>query len=531
MTPSDAAAGPSISSRWLEGRRHLLRGQLHDAQLVLEAMRSHEPDAALTHVLAAQIAWREGRIRAGTAHALDAARAGSNDPETLCTVITVLLVVGEVVAAHTLLEHPSLAACDDPVLLMRLAAHRKRLEEHAEALALLDRARAQGHDSPALGYQRGEELIFNGRLDEAEVELADALTRAPTHGQSAVPLTRQRKQTSEHNHLELIERSLRMVKPGSPDHAALEFARYKTLEDLGRDEEAWAALAHGNAMMYARLRVAADQRSNGLDRVLKQCVPAIRSATMRPVGGPQPIFIIGMPRSGSTLLERMLGNHASVTLAGELPDMGAQMHWVADTRNTRTEAFLARMPDLDFAEIGRRYLAQTQWRAHGKPFFIDKHSPNWALAGVIHAALPGAPILNLVRDPMDVCFSNWRLFFGDASAYSYDQSTLARFCLDYQRSIAWWHAVMPGAILDVPYTDLVHDPETTLRRVLDFCGLEWQAGCLDFMHNRAPVSTLSAAQVRQPIHTRAFGEWRRYADKLGPLQVALAAGHDTESAE
>lgn len=527
IAPSAQPAGPSSNPRWLEGRQHLLQGRLDDAHQVLASMRIHEPDAALTHLLAAQIAWRENGIRDGAAFALEAARAGCADPETLCTVIAVLLVTGEIVAARELLEHPSLRACDNPLLLMRIAGHRKRLEEHAEALALLDRAQAQGHDSPALKFRRGEELMFNGRLAEAEAEFAESLAQAPGHGHVAVPLVRLRKQTPEHNHLESITRSLDAVKQGGTDHAALEFARYKTLEDLGRDQEAWEALAHGNALMYARLRDQAEQRSAGLEPFLEQCVPGILRARARPVEGARPIFVVGMPRSGSTLLERMLGNHSGVTVAGELPDMGSQLHWVADTRNAYADVLLARLPEVDFAEVGRRYLAQTQWRAGGKRIYIDKHSPNWALAGVIHAALPQAPILNLVRDPMDVCFSNWRMFFGDASAWSYDQSTLACYCADYQRTMARWHALMPGAILDVRYADLVHDPETTLRKVIDFCGLEWEPGCVDISRNAAPSSTLSAAQVRSGVHTRAFGEWRRYEAQLSGLIQTLSPTPDS----
>jgi tetratricopeptide (TPR) repeat protein len=522
MAPVAAPADSSSNSRWLEGRQCLLQGRLDDAHRVLESMRIDEPDAALTHLLAAQIAWRENRIQAGTAHALDAAHAGSEDPESLCTVVAVLLVTGEIVAARTLLEHPVLVACDNPLLLMRMAGYRKQLEEHAEALALLDGARACGHNGPALSYRRGEELMFNGRLDEAEAELVDSLERAPAHGHVAVPLVRLRKQTPERNHLELIERSLRAVKPGGADHAALEFARYKTYEDLGRDQEAWEALARGNALMYARLRKEADGRSAGLEQFLEQCIPGIRRSRACTADGPRPIFIIGMPRSGSTLLERMLGNHSGVAAAGELPDMGAQLHWVADSRNSSGEVFFERLPGVDFAEVGRRYLAQTQWRARGKSFFVDKHSPNWALAGVIHAALPDAPILNLVRDPMDVCFSNWRVFFGDASAWSYDQSTLARYCLDYQRTIARWHAVMPGAILDVSYADLVREPETTLCKVFAFCGLKWEPGCEDIARNAAPSSTLSTAQVRGAVRRDTSSQWRRYALHLSRLEQALA---------
>jgi hypothetical protein len=198
-----------------------------------------------------------------------------------------------------------------------------------------------------------------------------------------------------------------------------------------------------------------------------------------------------------------------------------QLHWSADTAHTHGDAFLARVSGLDLAETGRRYLAQTHWRAQGKPFFIDKQPPNGILAGLIHAALPGARILHLVRDPMDVCFSNWRAFFGDAYAYSYGLDTLAAHFNNSRRVMAHWHAVMPGAILDVPYAELVSAPEATLRKVFDFCGLEWESDCADLSRNAEPSATLSAAQVRGPLRRDTSDQWRRYASQLSPLRNAL----------
>jgi hypothetical protein len=206
-----------------------------------------------------------------------------------------------------------------------------------------------------------------------------------------------------------------------------------------------------------------------------------------------------------------------------LVDFGNQLHWAADTSHTQGQAFLARLPDLDLAEVGRRYLAQTQWRARGKAFYIDKQPPNWVLAGLIHAALPHARLLHMARDPIDLCFSNWRAFFGDTYAYSYDMAGLAAYHQVYLRTMAHWREVMPNAILDVSYADLVSEPEAVMRRVFAHCGLQWEPGCLDMRSNAAPVATLSAAQVRTPLHARAFGEWRRYQSQLEPLRRALEA--------
>lgn len=527
MASSGSPGTLTSNALWQQAQQCLLQGRIDAAHAVLDRMRMPGGDAAGAALLAAQIAWREDRVRDGTRHALDAAQAATHDPETLCTTIAVLLETGETVVARKLIDRAQAVADDDPVLLMRLAGFRKRLEEHAAALSLLDRAQALGYDTPALRFLRGEELLFNGRIDEAEAELDASLARAPQYGRIAVPLVRLRRQAPEHNHLAAIDRGARLAPPGSGDAAAFEFARYKTLEDLGSDDDAWAALARGNALMWARVGNEAARHQAWLDRFLAAWTSDIPHGADQP-DGPLPIFIIGVPRSGTTLLERMLGNHPEVATTGELMDFGAQLHWLADTRNAHSDTLVARLPGLDYAELGRRYLARTRWRAPRQRFFVDKQPPNWVLAAAIHAALPQAPILHLVRDPMDLCFSNWRAYFGTACAYSYDLDALAAYHRDYRRVMAHWHRILPGAILDVPYADLVHEPDATLRRVFDFCGLPWEPGCTDITRNAAPSATLSAAQVREPLRRDTAGQWRRYASQLAPLADALAASGTLE---
>jgi tetratricopeptide (TPR) repeat protein len=525
MATQAASRGFASDPLWQQAQACLVRGQVGAARQVLASMQARQPAGDVyAYLLAAQIAWREDRVRDGARHALDAAGVVPDDAEALCMVATVLIEAGETLAARACLDQPTLAGCENPLLLMRAAGLRKRLEQHVEALALLDEAKSLGHATAALRFRRGEALMFNGWLEEAETELAASLAEAPAHGSVAVPLVRVRKQTAEHHHLDLLDRSAQHVAPGSREQAALEFARYKTLEDLGRDEEAWQALSRGNALMHARLHDEAAKHRAWLDRFLATWASEDGQIERDHPKGPLPIFIIGMARSGTTLLERMLGNHSQVAVAGELVDFGAQLHWMADTRNAQSDSLVSRLPDLDYAELGRRYLAQTQWRAHGKTFFIDKQPPNWVLAGAIHSALPRAPILNLVRDPMDTCFSNWRAYFGDACAYSYDLDALAAHFNDYRRVIAYWHRLMPGAILDVSYAGLVNEPEATLRKVFDFCGLAWEPGCGDPARNMSPSATLSAAQVRSPLRRDTGGQWRRYVRQLAPLATLLSGG-------
>jgi tetratricopeptide (TPR) repeat protein len=530
MASNPANRGFDSDLLWQKAQSCLARGQLADARQVLTAYRAlGRGNDTHAYLLAAQIAWAEDRVRDGTRDALEAARMAPDDAGTLCAVVGALLNVGENIAALECLDRASLAGCEDPLLLMQLAAHRRRLQQHGEGLALLDKAKSLQCGDPALRFMRGEALLHSGRLEEAETELASCLADAPDRGRVAVPLVGLRRQTLGRNYLAALDAGSQMAPPGTIDQAAFEFARCKTLEDLGRDDEAWQAITRGNELMRARLPGRLRQHQPLPDRFLDAWPVVNRAAPPAVDAGPQPIFIMGMPRSGTTLLERMLGNHSRVAAAGELMDFAMQLHWQADTRDVTGEPFISRLSVLDYAELGRRYLARTQWHARGKAFFVDKQPPNWMWAAAIHLALPRAPILNLVRDPMDVCFSHWRTYFGESCAYSHDFDTLAGVYEDYRRAMAHWHRIMPGAILDVSYSQLAREPEATLRKVFDFCGLAWEAGCTDITRNAAPSATPSAAQVRSSLHTRAFGAWRRYATRLQPLADALGVAAEAGS--
>jgi tetratricopeptide (TPR) repeat protein len=515
-----------VDTLWQDAQRALARGDERSAAATLEALVKLMPAFTPAHLTLGGIAHAQGRLRDATRHALDAARRLPDDANMIGNVVNALLMVGEVVAARDCLAHPAIARCRVGGVLARLAGMQQMLGEHPAALALLDRARAAGLNDADLSYLRGVQLTFNGRIDEATVELERCLKLGPTYGRASVTLARLSKQTDERNHLDYIRTQLQRVARGSEDHAAFEFAQYKELEDLGEYDAAWRALERGNAIMYARLGHDVARERARIDALIARCsaefVNAPASARHE---GPQPIFIVGMPRSGTTLLDRILGNHSQVISAGELGDFARQMRWAADHVSVQPidTAILERAAQLDYAEIGRRYLAQTQWRARGKAWFIDKLPINYVQAGFIARALPQARILHMTRAPMNVCFSNWRAFFGGGYAYSYDLDALAAQYRDYRRVMAHWHTVMPGRILDVSYESLTNDPAQVARDVFDFCGLSFEATALDIGRNTTPVATLSAMQVRGEIRRREVAEWVPYTSRLNALESRIEA--------
>lgn len=528
LSTFDARSGntsdPFAERLWQRAQRYIAEQQIKAAQATLESLVQRDPARVAARMLLASVYLDAGRVREAAEQAKTASRMLPDDADAVATTVHCLLRVGEIVAARDCLEQfgASNRMLGSPELVTLAHAY-EMLGDHPSGLALMDRAQAQGYDNPEFGYFHSLQLQFNGRVEDARRRLEGCLRLGPTYGRASLALARMAKQTPESNHLDYIRTQMRVVEQGGEDHAAFEFAQYKELEDLGRYDEAFAALDRGNAIKSAL--VSHDVAIEG--SLFEGIIRTVTAKTIDGPGvvgkGPVPIFVLGMPRSGTTLLDRLLGNHPDVVSAGELADFPRQLRWAANVHGTGLidAKLLERLPEIDYAELGQRYLEQTQWRASESAFYVDKLPSNYMLLGLIHRALPNAPILHMVRDPMDLCFSNYKALFGNGYLYSYRFDSLAKHYMRYRDLMRHWHSMMPGAVRDVSYAELVRDPEAVLATVFAHCGLRQVHGCGDPTRNDTAVSTLSSAQIREPIHSRALGAWRRYEKQLAPLQEML----------
>ena len=524
------ATGPATSPtsdnerRWRQVRGHIARRDWAAAKSALEALLQRHAEVVPVLLLLASVSLATGTVRTAVAYLEQAAAALGDDLNAIGRVAQALSRIGATRSACACLALPAIAHSDNARALLMLAHVMQGLGLHADALVLMERARDLGLDGADFRYFHALQLQFNGRLAEAETAMESCLKMGPTFGRASLSLARMRPQTASRNHVAFLRSRLASVENGTEDQAAFQFALHKELDDLGRHDEAWHALQRGNAIMHRRLAHDTSTERAVFDALIARFDTEIPPERMRMPESPIPIFIVGMPRSGTTLLERILGNHPMVMPAGELADFPRQLRWAADLHGHALLdlPLLQASARLDFDLLGRRYLEQTQWRAQGRRYYVDKLPPNFMLLGFIRRALPHARILHMVRQPLDVCFSNYRALFGDAYAYSYDLESLGHHHAQYRRLMRHWHRTLPGFVLDIDYEELVRDTGTAAKKLLEFCGLAYDPACLDTAGNEAPVATLSSAQVRAPIHQRSLGEWRRYEHQLQPLRDVLA---------
>lgn len=507
-------------------RQYLDSGQLDAAQAALESLTQHLPGDASVRMELADVLLARGHMQAGVRQLQAAAPHLPNDPLAIARLAHGLFVHGDTLGARRCFAHPEVARTRSGQGLVSLARARSLLDEPPATLALLERALAAGVDTPDEHFSMALQLQSVGRLDAAATALETCIRRWPEFSGAAMTLMRLRRQ-DDARHLDYLQRQVRRIPGDNIVHAEFQFALYKLLTDLEQHERAWDALARGNAVMHKLLPYDGDAEAAVMAATVGRQVadgPAHPPASPE---NPQPIFVVGLPRSGTTLLERMLSNHSQVATAGELSDLPRQLRRITGVPGLGLNDFrpvVERCGDLDTAALGRRYLEQTRWRAGGKRYYIDKLPNNYLFVDLIHSALPQAPILLMQRAAMDVCFSNFKAMFGMVSAYSYALPTLAHFHGLYRQLVAHWHERLPDVMLTVDYADLVRTPEAVLQRVLAHCGLTLEPACLTPGNNPAPVSTPSSAQVREPVHARGLGEWKHHARHLQPLRDALDTG-------
>ncbi|MGH8299318.1 MAG: tetratricopeptide repeat-containing sulfotransferase family protein [Steroidobacteraceae bacterium] len=315
-----------------------------------------------------------------------------------------------------------------------------------------------------------------------------------------------------------------LASPAGSDQAQLHFAIARALEQRERYSEAFSHYAEGNGLRQRTSPFSIETFAAKSRRIAACCDPEFfRARALAGHPDPAPIFIVGLPRSGSTLIEQILASHSQVEGTMELhniPALVREFDHAQAERDGYPEAVRA-LSAQELTGLGRRYIEETRAVRSGRPHFIDKMPNNFSHIGLIHLILPNAKIVDVRRHPMDACFSNYKQYFAHGQSFSYDLEDLGRYYRCYLALMDHWDEVLPGKVMHLQYEQLIGAPQDTVRRLLDHCGLPFEAATLAFHENRRPVRTASAEQVRQPLYASGVGYWKRFASELEPLRASL----------
>ena len=477
------------------------------AAVSLEADRAHDAERLLRHALKQSehvpLAYRGlapalvqgGRLNEAAAAVLHLERLEPNSPQTWVTKATV---------ATRLMRQ------DDALLAYERAA---QLQPREPGLRL-----SMGHVQKTLGRRADSEASYRAvlELDPGRAEAYWSLADLKNYSFSEVEI-------------ETLQRLLVSDRRDRSNEAQLHFALGKAFEQRRDFARAFSHYAQGNALrsLEAPFDIGNfEQRSARIRAFFTPAFFATRAGSGDP--GAAPIFIVGLPRSGSTLIEQILASHPRVEGTMELPNILAivgDLDDIAPRRDGYPET-LAGVAAGTLSALGNRYLEETAPLRATAERFTDKLPNNFSHVGLIHAILPNATIIDARRHPMDACLSTFKQYFAEGQTFSYDLQDLGRYYRCYLALMDHWDQVLPGKVLHVQYEQLVADPEGEIRRLLAHCGLEFDAACLNFHETRRAVRTASAEQVRQPIYSSGVAYWRHFETELEPLRVALGDALD-----
>ena len=400
------------------------------------------------------------------------------------------------------------------------------LADYDEAISTYRDLIAEAPNAADLHLSIGHALKTLGRQQDAIGAYRNAADVAPSFGDAYWSLANLK--TYRFTDDEISRMRAQEASPATSllDRYHLCFALGKALEDRSDYAASFAFYERGNALKKQETTYRADttERNEHLQKaVFTPAFLASRHDSGCP--RPDPIFIVGLPRAGSTLIEQILASHSQVEGTMELADISRLvLRLQGRDYNEQAPSYPGNLTGITPAQLqsfGERYLADTNIYRSGKPFFIDKNPNNFRHLGLIHLTLPNARIIDARREPMACCFSNFKQLFAAGQEFTYSFTDIARYYRSYVRLMAHWDAVLPGKVLRVQHEDLVADLDANVRRILAFCALPFEPQCLEFYKTARSVRTASSEQVRQPIYTEGLDQWRKFEPWLRPLRQAL----------
>ena len=502
--------------RLIEAAMALNENRLDVAERLLKPHLKDDPFDVRAIRMLAELAARIGRMRDAEALLRRAVELAPGWTAARANLALILGRMGRPAEALELLDDVFESEPDEVGHWNLKAATLGRLGEFDEAIELYRAVLDRSPNQPRVWLSYGHMLKTVGRQADGIAAYRRAIELKPSLGEAWWSLANLKTIRFDEADVGAMQTALGTAGLSDEDRLHLHFALGKAMHDSGVTDEAFAHYAQGNAQ---RLKLR-PFNGDAITKLVDRSVEAFTKEMLARPGGsdaPDPIFIVGMPRSGSTLIEQILSSHSMVEGTSELPDLPAvarksgsyvkhASEMNADVRRSAGEDYLKR------ASVQRRT---------DKPFFIDKLPNNWMFVPFIHLVLPNAKIIDARRHPLGCCFSNFRQHFARGQDFAYDLEDLGHYYSDYVRLMTHVDDVLPGRVHRVIYERMVDDTEAEIRAVLDYCGLPFEPACLSFYETDRAVRTASSEQVRKPIYRDATEEWQRYEEHLEPLKQAL----------
>lgn len=511
------------------GKKLLSLGQVREAAQLSSKLLAEASDSAPVQDFACEVAMAQNQIEQALDHIDRAIAIDPQEPDFQFKKARIELINRRGLKAQETATAVAARFPDNPAVQLEAARIIAQSGNHAGAESfLLNAGAAHTKDSEIL-FEYSNNQFFLGKTAEAE----EAITRyldlqLPDKGRKLLMRSQLRKQTADENHVEMLREYL--SRPLSKKEAVnCYFALAKELEDLGEYAQSFEALKSGAAIQRQRKQFNLTDELAKLKDLITTFQPADFARIPDSTSQEAPIFIVGMPRTGTTLVERIVGQGEGIRSAEETNDFTLAFSsvindYIASNPDRNLNPLSAAL-EVNYSEIARKYQENMLGMLGKADRYMDKTPFNFLYCGLIKKAFPKARILHLVRDPMDTCFAVFKTLFDMAYLYSYDLEELADYYIGYRRLMDHWHALMPGAILDVRYEDLVSDPLDITKRIAEYVGFEWSSELIEIQNLTGQSSTASAMQIREPIYTSSVNRWRHFEAELEPVRKKLAAAN------
>ncbi|MEE4162929.1 MAG: sulfotransferase [Woeseiaceae bacterium] len=515
---SDVRPAPWMQDTLRQGFALLASGRAEEASECARRLLGAKPDLVEGHFLVGLIAVELKQNWTAVSAFGSVTKLKPDHAAAWAQLARLFMVAGQPGRADVALARAVEHNDDSPVVLDIIGNVYNQLGDQEQASEWMQRALERQPQNVGFIVNVAYNEMFLGNLDRSEEMLRKALELQPENANAHWVLSNVRK-AGDRSHIAELEQLVRTERDNPRALSFLYYGMGKEFEDLELWDEAFDAFAHGASAKRKTLNF--DEQA---EIEMFEAFGRIFTADWLEQGAdghddPSPIFVVGQPRTGTTLVERIITAHSQVYSAGELKQFGQCVRRLADYREPkRHSAKLAELAaGLDAGRLGKAYMATTAKVRGDLPRFVDKLPPNYLYIPLILKALPNARIVHLTRHPMDACFASFKQLFADAYSHSYDQAEMARHHARYYHLMATWRERFPGRFFDISYEATAGNLEPNARALIEFLELPWEDACLEFHKQKAAVSTASAVQVRQPAHTKSVGRWRRYERQLEPM--------------